>query len=301
MRLLAVKVGAGAPADPFSGSVHSVFAKTAILAVANRLVTLAPAASGGLPGAITVDVPNGFDFAGPLTVGASAVARAGVLRFGGDALSVDLRSATAWRSRLLEIALDLSAPATARAWAAAAAALLGDGRSAPIARLGHAAMDELSYATRGFVRYDAERAAQRLVGLGAGGTPAGDDFLVGFLAGLFSSAGADRARMDFAAAFGNACRSLGTRTNYLSRVYLEAAADGEVSERLADVAKSVAASGAGTRLAGTVASALAVGHSSGADGTLGLLLALASWGPAPVFSQGMGLVDRLAQAAAPLG
>jgi Protein of unknown function (DUF2877) len=162
-------------------------------------------------------------------------------------------------------------------------------------------MDELGLATRSFNLTDAEQAAQRLVGLGAGGTPAGDDFLVGYLAGLFSSAGADGGRMDFTTAFAEACRCLAKRTNDVSRVYLEAAADGEVSERLADVAKSIAAGEAGTRLAETFASALAVGHSSGADGTLGLLQALASWGRAPVFSRGKDLVDRLARAAAPLG
>jgi hypothetical protein len=68
MRLLAVKIGAGVPADPFSGSVRSTFANAAILTVAERLVTVAPSTAGGLPGAITVDVPGGFNFAGVLTV-----------------------------------------------------------------------------------------------------------------------------------------------------------------------------------------------------------------------------------------
>ena len=103
---------------------------------------------------------------------------------------------------------------------------------------------------------------------------------------------------NFAVAFAKTCRSLGKRTNDISRAYLEAAADGQVSERLADVAKSVAAGEAEPRVAETVASAMAVGHSSGADGTLGLLQGLASWGPASVFSRGSGLVDELARAAA---
>lgn len=298
MRLLAVKIGVGVPSEPFSGSVQSVFFNAAILTVANRLVTLAPTAAGGLPGAITLDVPSGFNFAGALTIGAAAVSRAGVLRFGGNAASIDLRGATAWRSRLCDLALDLAAPAVERAWITVAAVLLTDGRSAAIARLGHAAMNDLSQATRHFNLWEAEQAAERLVGLGAGGTPAGDDFLVGYLAGLFSSAGTDRTRTNFAVAFANTCRSLGKRTNDISRTYLEAAADGQVSERLADVAKSVVAGEAELRVAETVALAMAVGHSSGADGTLGLLQGLGSWGPASVLSRGRGLVDQLAQAAA---
>ena len=84
MRLLAVKIGVGVPSEPFSGSVQSVFVNAAILIVADRLVTLAPTATGGLPGGITVDVPSGFNFAGTLTIGAAAVSRAGVIRFGGE-------------------------------------------------------------------------------------------------------------------------------------------------------------------------------------------------------------------------
>ena len=144
MRLLAVKIGVGVPTEPFSGLVRSVFVNAAILVVADKLVTLAPSAGGGLPGGITVDVPTGFNFAGTLRIGAVAVSRAGILRFAGNAASIDLRVATAWRSQLCDLRLDLAAPAAERAWIAIAAALLSDGRSAAIARLARAAMDELS-------------------------------------------------------------------------------------------------------------------------------------------------------------
>ena len=227
MRLLAVKIGVGVPTEPFSGLVRSVFVNAAILVVADKLVTLAPTAGGGLPGGITVDVPTGFNFAGTLRIGAVAVSRAGILRFAGNAASIDLRVATAWRSQLCDLRLDLAAPAAERAWIAIAAALLSDGRSAAIARLARAAMDELSQATRSFSLRAAEQAAERLVGLGAGGTPAGDDFLVGYLAGLFSSAGTDCTRTNFAVAFANTCHSMGKHTNDISRAYLEAAAGGQ--------------------------------------------------------------------------
>jgi hypothetical protein len=297
VRLVAVKIGAGVPSEPFSGYVRSVFVSAAILKIAGSLVTLAPAASGGLPSAIIVDVPRGFDFARLLTAGAAAASRGGVLRFVDNAASVDLRGANHWRSRLRELAVDLSRPATASGWGTTAAALRTDGRCNAIAHLGHGAIVELSQATRRFDLEAAERAAKRLVGLGAGGTPAGDDLLVGYLAGLWSSIARDRSRADFAAGLADIIRGLGKQTNDISRVYLEAAADGEVSERLANAVTSIAAGEAQPIVAAAAAAAIAVGHSSGADGTLGLVLGLAVWGPAPIFWDSGRLVDALCRAA----
>ena len=297
MRLVAVKIGAGVPTEPFLGSVRSVFVNAAILTFANRLLTLAPAATGGLPGAITVDVPRGFDFSRFLIVGAAAASRAGILRFAGDATSVDLRGANHWRSRLRELALDLNKPATERAWRTVAASLRTDGRSNAIARLGQGAIVKLGKATRRFDLQSAARAAERLVGLGAGGTPAGDDLLVGYLAGLWSSIASDRPRANFAASLADILRGLGKRTNDVSRVYLEAAADAEVSERLADVMRSIAAGEAQPIVGAAAAAAISVGHSSGADGTLGLLVGLAAWGPTPIFHDSMRLLDEWSQAA----
>lgn len=296
MRLVAVRIGADVPTEPFSGRVRSVFVNSAILKIANKLVTLAPAAAGGLPGAITVDVPRGFDFARFLPASGGAAARGGVLRFAGNDASLDLRGANPWRSRLNELALDFARPATASGWRTAAAALRADGRSNAIARLGHGAMAELSEATRRFELQAAGQAAERLVGLGAGGTPAGDDLLVGYLAGLWTSVGSDRPRAGFAAGLADLVRGLGERTNDLSRVYLEAAADGEVSERLADIGRSIAAGEAQTTVATTSAAGIAVGHSSGADGMLGLLLGLAVWAPAAIFSDSRRPVEETSRA-----
>ena len=292
MRLVALRIGSGVPTRPFSGVVRSVFVNAAILTVADSLVTLVPAATGGLPAGITVDAPRGFDFTGSLAVGAAAASRGGVLRFAGSVASVDLRMARHWRSRLRDILLDFGSPATDSAWRSVAAALRADGRSNAISRLAQAAIFLLSDATRYFDLVCAEAAAARLVGLGAGGTPAGDDLLVGYLAGLWSSIGGSRRRADFAAGLGEILRGLAKRTNNVSRVYLEAAAVGEVSERLAAVASCIAAGAAPTTVAEAAASAIAVGHSSGADGTLGLLLSLAAWGSEPIFATSRRLVDE---------
>lgn len=297
MRLVALRIGAGVPNRPFTGVVRSVFVKAAILTVADRLLTLVPAATGGLPGAIALDVPRGFNFASLLRTGAVAASRGGILRFAGSAASVDLRAAPYWRSRLRDIVLDFDRPATDGAWRSVAATLRADGRSNAIARLGREAILSLSDATRRLDLEPAEHAAGQLVGLGAGGTPAGDDLLVGYLAGLWSSLAGLRARADFAAGLANAVRGLSIRTNDVSRAYLEAAAACEVSQRLTDVATCIAGGATAAAAADAAAAAIAVGHSSGADGACGLLLGLAAWGPEPIFRESRRLIDETLPAA----
>ncbi len=292
MRLVALRIGTGVPARPFTGVVRSVFANAAILTVADKLVTLVPAATGGLPAAITVDVPRGFDFEDFVTVGAEAASRAGILRFAGSEASVDLRGARQWRSRLRDNSPDFGNRATDSAWRSVAAALRADGRSNAIVRLASGAILSLGGATRDFDLESAEQAAARLVGLGAGGTPAGDDLLVGYLTGLWSSIAGIRRRAGFATGLGGALRGLAKRTNDVSRVYLEAAADCEASERLTAVTACIAAGAMPAAVAEAAAAAIAVGHTSGADGVLGLLLGLAAWGPEPIFTECRRLVDE---------
>jgi Protein of unknown function (DUF2877) len=292
VRLVALRIGAGVPNRPFAGVVRSVFANAAILAVADGLVTLVPDATGCLPGAIAVDVPRGLNFANLLQAGAATASRAGILRFAGSAASVDLRAALHWRSRLRDISLDFDSPATNSAWRSVAATLRADGRSNAIARLGREPILVLSDATRRLDLETARQASAQLVGLGAGGTPAGDDLLVGYLAGLWSSLAGLRARADFAAGLANTVRASAKRTNDVSRVYLEAAAACEVSERLTAVATCIAVGATTTTAADAAAAAIAVGHSSGADGACGLLLALAAWGPEPIFRESRRLIDE---------
>ena len=78
-------------------------------------------------------------------------------------------------------------------------------------------------------------------------------------------------RTGFAAALGARLAALATHAGHLSRLYLQAAAEGEVSERAVAVAAGIAAGGDDTVIGRAVAAALAVGHSSGAASLLGLL------------------------------
>ena len=297
-RLAARKIGFGVPVDDFDGAVHSVFRNALILAVdGGGLVTLVPEEAGALPGGITLDAEAGIGFDRMIAAGAGAAARAGVLRIADSGLTVDLRQAEAWRSGLDELTLDLASASSRKAWDTAAAVLAVDGRAERFLRIAAKPVFALADAARGLREAETHALMERLVGLGEGGTPAGDDFLVGFAAALHASAVAGARRRGFAEAFFRHLRSLGDRTNAVSRVYLEAAAAGEVSEKLTNLASRIARGDAPASVEAATAAAVAVGHTSGADGTLGLLAGMASSGRSPRLAPGLApglVIERLA-------
>jgi Protein of unknown function (DUF2877) len=285
MRLAALTSGIGIPAGAFEGSVAAVHPRACVLALQNgALVTLVLHSVGSLPCGITLDAPPTFHFADCVAVGAGIVARGGILRFAGSPLSVDVRDARPWRSRLTDHVIDLGKRSTREAWDVAKTALQEDGRSASLARLAGASIDMLAGASRAYDIAASREVFSRLVGLGKGATPDGDDYLVGHFTALWSCVGNDEGRAAFVARLGDRLKEFAARTHRISRVYLEAAAEGEVSERLTKLAAQVAAGATPRAVGAAAAAALAVGHSSGANGILGLLLGSAAWGPGAVAS-----------------
>jgi hypothetical protein len=115
-------------------------------------------------------------------------------------------------------------------------------------------------------------AAARLVGLGPGLTPSGDDFIAGYLAALWSRAGFESGIDAMLHSLGDALAPLFLRTNAISRQMLSDAAQGRFAERLVDVTRAVAGEG---DVVCAAAQALASGHSSGADTLCGLLFGYA--------------------------
>jgi hypothetical protein len=74
----------------------------------------------------------------------------------------------------------------------------------------------------------------RLIGAGPGSTPAGDDVVVGVLAGLLATG-----RDDAAARIGAGVIPLLERTTSSSRMYLSAAADGRFAERVHELVRGL--------------------------------------------------------------
>jgi hypothetical protein len=274
MRLSTMTVGVRAITGPFDGTLHSVFDRACNIELpAGGLLALVARGSGAVPWGYQVATPHGFSFLDHLRIGHAAACRGGTLRLGGSSLVIDLRTARCWQSGLAGLALDLRRRDVRRAWAGAWRLVVE--RHQAMAAFPHDAakpIRALARATRRLNCGAAIAAAAALVGLGPGLTPAGDDFLVGYLAGLWCSAGADAARRSFLAELGAAIAATG-RTNAISRSYLCAASAGEVSEPLARVAERIASGTAPATVDAAVGAALAVGASSGADGLLGFLIA----------------------------
>jgi len=119
-------------------------------------------------------------------------------------------------------------------------------------------------------------AAARLVGLGQGLTPAGDDFLCGFFVAGCCRRAAGLAPARLLASFGEAVRDRLGQTTDISAALLRDALAGRVSPPLAALA--TACSGAPeSDLDGALQRLAAIGHSSGLDAATGFFYGATVW------------------------
>ena len=118
----------------------------------------------------------------------------------------------------------------------------------------------------------------QLIGLGPGLTPAGDDFIIGWLAGLALSAKAP-AQLSFLQAMCAGIENLTQATTSVSRAHLHDACAKMFSERLSDLCVAISKGEPTAMLESLVAAQVAVGASSGADAAAGLMFALPPCGP----------------------
>jgi len=123
----------------------------------------------------------------------------------------------------------------------------------------------------------AQRQVARLVGWGEGLTPAGDDFLVGLLAGLDGWPHRDEPRRRFRDAVASAITARLHRTTEIAAHFLRLAVDGHYSAPLIDLRQALLGDEVDERIDRSLGAALAVGASSGADTVSGLLAGLAVW------------------------
>ena len=128
----------------------------------------------------------------------------GTVRFTQSVLSIDLWTAACWHIDLSGLRINLHRQDQAAAWTAAWHTLQqhqrGDTISSIIEAVARAegafgTIPALLEATGALQAKAACAAVGPLIGLGPGLTPAGDDFLVGYLAGLWSTANIDTARL----------------------------------------------------------------------------------------------------------
>ena len=283
--LFAVSVGVRVPPRA-RAQVHSVFQRACNIETdSGELVTLLAPGCGNLPHGICCAPPMGSLFP-RLRQGQMAIFDGATLRIPAARLAVHLSRAAIWNGTVAAAPPGLPGMQACRALRelretlrehapdeGVTLALFSSGcprstiERALIARMAQS-LPVLARATGTGDAVAVVSALSVLVGLGAGLTPAGDDFIVGYLAALWSRSHREPVVAALLGALAVPVGKLSLHTNAISRQMLLDALQGQFAERLADVVGSVCGGG---NVAGAAMRALEVGHSSGADVLCGLL------------------------------
>ncbi len=277
------------PLERFGGQVHSIFQNACNLRLDDgSLITLLSAGQADLPQGIRLDTEPDFTFdTQDLRPEQRVICESGAVRFANSGLSVDLRKARVWRVDLADFCVDLSRPDARRAWDVCwrevrrhRSHLEGNHSDDTLSMDSEHASQAIRTLFEASRRLDPDAAcaaAERLIGLGSGLTPSGDDFLVGYLAGLWSTSDDVSPRCEFVSALGTGVSDRLDRTNDISRAFLLHAVHGRASGLLIALVQ-VIGDGEGIEVVSEAAqAAVRLGHTSGADGVAGLLLGLAAW------------------------
>jgi hypothetical protein len=271
--LFADSVGARVPPRA-DAQVHSVFVRACnIETETGELVTVVSPGSGHLPHGIRCAAP----FA-RLHQGQAASLEGATLRIHAADLVVDLSRAAVWHGTVAAASPGLCGAEVQKALRdhapdqGIAPALFASG--SPHSTLERALNARLAQTLPALARATETRdadaviaALSALVGLGPGLTPAGDDFIVGYLAALWSRSRRDPGIAGLLHALAVPIGQLSLQTNAISRQMLRDAAQGQFAERLTEVVQCVCGGG---DVAGAARRALEIGHSSGADALCGL-------------------------------
>jgi len=278
--LHALSTGSRMATGNFAGSVHSVFGRACNITLDDGgMLTLLAAEFGNVPHGARLDTPPGFKFDHTLRAGERIGCRGGIARFAAAGVAIRLSGARRWHAELDKLAVDFGKAPVAAAWRLTELATAQHTKAQ--ARCGldlpNARRRALAEAAAALQLQQAETAVVRLVGCGPGLTPAGDDLLVGFLAGMRATAGYCLDRQAFLTGFNAIVRAAANGTNPISRTYLEHASDGAFAEPLARLAICISEGAPQAEVEIAAQAALAVGATSGADGVQGLLDAMACW------------------------
>jgi hypothetical protein len=123
----------------------------------------------------------------------------------------------------------------------------------------------------------AQRQVARLVGWGEGLTPAGDDFLVGLLAGLDGWPRCDEPPHPLRDAVASAITAQLHRTTEIAAHFLRLAVDGHFAAPLIGLCQALLGDDDDKRVDHSLGAALAIGATSGADVVSGLFAGLGAW------------------------
>lgn len=276
-RLVVVSSGYLLPGAGFAGRVHSVFAQACNLSWGNSLVTLGNSRLADGPTTLRLAEGPAIDLRELFDVGEPVICRGGLART--RDVDLDLQQAQVWRPadprplqarEPIEAALRRAARVLAH-WRCDHRSVI-DAEAAPVAA-------SLGAACAAFDIDTALRQAERLIGWGEGLTPAGDDFLVGLIAGLDALLQDDARRQDFRDRLSLALSANAQRTTMIAAHGLRLAAQGHCGAPLHELRDALLSEPRAGLVETRLRRALAIGASSGADMVSGLLVGLTAWLP----------------------
>lgn len=275
-RLAVASIGALVPQQDFACVVHSVFKSACNLAWGESLLFLAANPIGNGPTTLLLRPGVTVDLREFFAADETVVCRAATLR--GSRVAVQVAEATVWRPDLPRALLPSTRVRINQQCATQRLLHWRCTHTSVIARQAASVVDALVLAARDCDATRAEPLVARLIGWGEGLTPAGDDFLVGWLAAMDRLANCD-AQRDFLDALHRVIVARVGATTLLSRHFLRLATRNlrvEPIERLLD---ALLCEHRIDIVHDAIRSALAIGATSGADTLSGVLAAIAGHFP----------------------
>src|SRR4051812_33582958 len=276
-RLTALSFGVRVPAHGCA-AVHSIFPRAINIELSGkRLLVLLAGECANVPHGVRIAAALWPRCLSCLRVGDVVRLEPGRLRSDRGDLDVDLSTASLWQLQVAGRSIDWSDARVIDAFITAylalhrPAAFAADSAAVLYSRRLARTLPCLERALVCLRVDEAGEQLQRLLGLGPGLTPSGDDFIVGCLAGLAVSMGHARTRTQFLA---NLCRELEhdlDATTPISRQHLSDACRLQFAQPLGELALALAAGS--LDVPAKLSAALRIGAYSGADGVRGLLFA----------------------------
>ena len=263
------------PREDFSCAVHSVFTNACNLEWEGALLTVASLATGNGPTTVVLTDPS-LDLRRLFVRGEIVRCQRSALR--SQRTRVQLAHASTWFPPAQRDVLDV--PLTG-ANMHLAQQCLSRTRATNPSVIDHEAagvVATLLAACRSRDSSEACRLVARVIGWGEGLTPAGDDFLVGWLAALGRLGCCDRDR-EFVAAVRGAILARIASTTQISGHFLSLAAQGHFVEAIHCVLDALLCQQRLEIAENAVERLLQVGATSGADLCTGLLGGIAAWMP----------------------
>ena len=273
--LVAESIGHLVPQADFTGRVHTIFARACNLACNDMLLTLCAANAGDGPTTLRLARGAAADLRGLFSIGERVTGRRGRLRT--ERAEIDLTRANIWRPAAPRPLLPRARIEANLQRAENALARHRGTRESVIDRGAAPLIAALRDACGALDRQEARRQAGRLIGLGEGLTPAGDDFLLGLLAGLEALLRGDAERHRFRDALALEFTAHAQRTTPIAAHFLRLAAAGHYTASLLDLRAALLGQEHADVIDRALAAALAVGATSGADTVSGLLAGLTAW------------------------